>query len=198
MKPTLVVNLLASFLGVSLSLFAQAPTTVAATWDASAKIAELSAQAVRLKPLLDQLTPQDWVAKGAPQAYVSQWRDAKLELEYLTTAAAALEKQPDKLTAAMDTYFRLQSLEFRLDSLIEGVRKYHNPAVGDLLLGVVRANSANRDGLRQYITDLATQQEQTLSIMEQEAQRCRVEVNKTAAPAPRSTTTKAPARSKSK
>src|SRR5438874_1030471 len=110
MKPIVVRSRLASFrshlqiagllfASVSLlvpSLSAQTPTGVTASWDASIKIAELNAQAVRLKPLLEQLTPQDWVAKGAPQAYVSQWRDAKLELEYLTSAATILEKQPEK------------------------------------------------------------------------------------------------------
>ncbi|MEP7353744.1 MAG: hypothetical protein ABI824_10975 [Acidobacteriota bacterium] len=171
---------------------AQAPVSVPAAWDAAPKIAELSAQAARLKPLLEQLTPEDWVAKGAPATYVTQWRDAKLELDYLATAASILQKQPEKLTAALDTYFRLQSLEVRLDSLIEGVRKYHNPAVGDLITGVLRANSANRDGLRQYITDLATQKEQEMGVIDAEAQRCSADLNRL-----RSSSKAAPARTKS-
>ena len=136
-------------------------------------IEALSKQASRLKPILDQLTPQEWVAKGAPDAYVTQWKSAQNELGYLVDAAKSLEKQPDKLTLALETYFRLQGLELRLNSLVDGVRNYQNPAVGDLLVGIAAENSANRDKLRQYITDLATQKEQEFEVVDKEAQRCR-------------------------
>jgi len=53
------------------------------------------------------------------------------------------------------------------------VRRYQNPAVGDLLVSVVSANSANRDQLRQYVTDLAQTKEQEFQIVDGEAQRCR-------------------------
>ncbi|HUA85281.1 MAG TPA: hypothetical protein VMB85_15570 [Bryobacteraceae bacterium] len=146
---------------------------VSADWDVSKSVARLSAQAARLKPILDQLTPQKWVAKGAPQTYVQQWKSAENELTYLVQSAQALEKQPERLTLALDTYFRLQALETELDSLADGVRNYQNPAVGDLLLGVLEENSSNRDALRQYITDLAAQKEQEFQIVDKEAQRCR-------------------------
>ena len=38
-----------------------------AVWDNSPHGADLAAQAARLKPLLDQLKPEEWVAQGAPQ-----------------------------------------------------------------------------------------------------------------------------------
>jgi hypothetical protein len=147
-------------------------------------IASLSAQAARLKPILDQLTPQEWVTKGAPDAYVAQWKGAENELTFLSDSAKALEKQPERLTLALDTYFRLQSLELRLNSLVEGVRNYQNPAVGDLLIGVAAENAANRDKLRQYITDLAATKEQEFEIADKEAQRCRATLNKPAPPKP--------------
>ena len=168
----------------------QTQAGVTASWDRAARIAELSDQAARLKPILDQLTPRQWMAQGAPQAYVTQWDDALKELEYLTAAADIFARQPERLTAAIDTLFRMQALKWRLESLAEGVRKYQNPAVGDLLLGVLRSNSANEDGLREYITDLATQREQELRILDQEAQRCRVEINRTPAPAKSKSSTK--------
>jgi len=146
---------------------------VQAEWDISKTLDSLSSQAKRLKPILDQLTPQEWVAKGAPDAYVAQWKGAQAELGYLVDSAKALEKQPERLTLALDTYFRMQSLETRLNSLVEGVRNYQNPAVGDLLFGVLAENSTNRDKLRQYITDLAATKEQEFKIVDQEAQRCR-------------------------
>ena len=151
---------------------------VATPWDTTPMIASLSSQAARLKPILDQLTPRDWVAKGAPDAYIAQWKGAQDELVFLTDSAKALEKQPERLPLALDTYFRLQSLELRLNSLVEGVRNYQNPAVGDLLIGVAAENSANRDKLRQYITDLATTKEQEFEIADKEAQRCRGSLSK--------------------
>lgn len=162
---------------VAFSAFAQnlsqATQGVTADWDVASTIDALSAQAKRLKPILDQLTPQEWVSKGAPQAYVAQWKGAEDELGYLVNSANALKKQPERLTLALDTYFRLQGLTSRLDSLVDGVRNYQNPAVGDLLIGLLAENSANRDKLRQYITDLAATKEQEFEVADQEAQRCR-------------------------
>ena len=166
MKLLLPVVVFTSLLG------AQSPG-VSADWDVSKTVAALSAQATRLKPILDQLTPQQWVAKGAPETYVAQWKGAEDELGYLVNSAKALEKQPERLTLALDTYFRLQSLELQLNSLADGVRNYQNPAIGDLLLGVLADNSSNRDKLRQYITDLAATKEQEFQIVDKEAQRCR-------------------------
>ena len=160
--------------------FAQT-TGIATPWDTAPMVAALSAQAARLKPILDQLTPKDWVAKGAPDAYIAQWKGAEDELGFLSDSAKALEKQPERLPLALDTYFRLQSLELRLNSLVEGVRNYQNPAVGDLLIGVAAENSANRDKLRQYITDLAAAKEQEFEVADKEAQRCRATLTKPAA-----------------
>ncbi|MGH9558025.1 MAG: hypothetical protein ACRD30_02215 [Bryobacteraceae bacterium] len=168
MKPFLLLALT----GFLLHGQGQQPS-VTPDWDISQSVAALSAQAARLKPILDRLTPADWVSKGAPQTYVDQWKGAENELGYLTQSANALEKQPERLTLALDTYFRLQTLESRLTSLVDGVRRYQNPAVGDLLVGVMDANDANRDKLRQYITDLAATNEEEFKVVDQEAQRCR-------------------------
>lgn len=157
---------------LSLPAFAQE-----AAWDNSPHAAELAAQANRLKPLLDQLKPDEWLAKGAPQAYVTQLKGAQQELVALTASAAILDKQPQKLTAALDTYFRLQTLEWHFESLIEAVRKYQNPAVGDLMLSVLRANSANRDALRAFIADLAARKEQEFTVVNQDAQACRTQLS---------------------
>ena len=160
------------------------PQGVTAEWDISQMLDALASQAKRLKPILDQLNPQEWIAKGAPDAYLSQWRYAQTELVYLTDSAKALGKQPERLTLALDTLFRVQSLETRLTSLVDGVRNYQNPAVGDLLVGVLGENSTNRDRLRQYITDLAANKEQEFQIADKEAQRCRGMLGKQA-PAPK-------------
>jgi len=124
-------------------------------------------------PILEQLTPEKWQAKGAPAAYTEQWRNARNEVGYLLGAAEAMKKQPDKLTLGLETLFRLQAVEAQVTSLTEGVRRYQNPAVGDLLVSVVSGNSANRDQLRQYITDLAQTKEEEFQVVDREAQRCR-------------------------
>ncbi len=147
-----------------------------AAWENSPHAAELSAQADRLKPLLNQLKPDEWLAKGAPDAYVKQFQGAQLELAELAALARKLDQQPQKLTIALDTYFRLQALEWRFESLVAVVNKYQSQALGDQLLSVLRGNSANRDGLRVYITELAAQKEQEFNIVNQDAQSCRTQL----------------------
>lgn len=179
----------------AISLWGQAAPSVPASWDVSKSVSELAAQVAKLKPVLAQLTPQDWVAsKGAPEAYVGQWQGAQQELDYLAQSAGMLEKQPEKLTAALDLYFRLQAVEWRLQSLADGAHKYQSPDAGDQLAEAVGADATKRDQLRQYITDLAAQNEQEFSVVEREAQRCREDQNRQArpaAPAPAKRNTKA-------
>jgi len=157
---------------LSLSAFGQN-----AAWDNSPHAAELAAQTAKLKPLLARLKPDEWVAKGAPQTYVTQLRGAQQELASLEAFAAQLEQQPQKLTVALETYFRLQSLEWRFESLIAVVNKYQDPAIGDQLSSVLHSNSANRDGLRVYITELAARKEQEFTIVNQDAQSCRAQLS---------------------
>jgi len=164
-------------------LFVHAQTGVFAPWDISATIGSLSEQATRLKPVLDQFAPEDWVKKGAPEAYVSQWKSAESQLDSVGDASAAFQKQPEKLSNALNLYFQLQALDLKLGSLVEGVRNYQNPSMGDLLVEVMAENFGNRDKLQHYISDLAVQQEQEFSVADKEAQRCRVLLNRQPAPA---------------
>ena len=152
--------------------FAQVPS-VQAQWDIVQTVQALQTESSRLLPLVDQLTPADWVSKGASPTYVEQWQMAKRELNALTGTTQALVKQPEKLTVALETYFRLQLIETQLNSLGEGVRRYQNPAVADLLQSALSENSIHRGHLQQHITDLASQKEQEFSVIDKEAQRCR-------------------------
>lgn len=156
---------------------AQSSFSVTAAWDTAENIATFADHANRLKPLLDRLTPQEWVSKGAPDVYVGQLQNAQQELAYLTDAAMLFQRQPETLSVALDTYFRFESLEWRMESIIDGVRRYENPAIGDLIQAELQSNANNRDGLRQYITDLAKQKEQEFTVMDREAQRCREATN---------------------
>jgi hypothetical protein len=127
----------------------------------------------RLKPLLDQVKPQEWIAKGAPEAYVAQTKSAQAELNYLIQSAETLQGDPEKMSAALDTIFRMDSLEAILGSLIQGIRRYQNPAMGDLLAGVIAEDANCRNKLRQYVLDLAKDKELQFKVMNEEAQRCR-------------------------
>jgi hypothetical protein len=178
-----------AFFSLFLTVRAQAPQatgqpSVAPEWDISKTIAAFSDQAKRLKPILDQLTPREWVAKGAPQAYLSQWEQAEMELGYVATSAQSLERDPERLTLALDTLFRWERLAVDLTSLVDGIRHYQNPAVGDLVVSVLGENSSNRELLKQHITDLAAQKEEEFAVVDKEAQRCRGQVTRPA-PAPK-------------
>jgi len=146
---------------------------VASEWDVRKLLDSLDLQAQHVKPIIDQVKPETWVAKGAPKAYVTQWTTAQAELKYLLGSSEALSKQPERLTLALETYFRIQALESTLSSVTEGIRKYQNPALADLMQSVVTENSSNADKLRQYVQDLAAQKEQEFQIADREAQRCR-------------------------
>jgi len=159
----------------STTVYSQSPPSggVTSEWDVRKLLDALDLQAKHLQPIIDQVKPESWVANGASQTYVAQWKTAKAQLGYLLSSSEALAKEPERLTLALDTYFRMQAMELTLGSVIEGIRKYQNPALADLVAAVVAENSSNRDRLRQYITDLATQKEQEFKVADREAQRCR-------------------------
>lgn len=159
------------WLGVSAAL-AQ-PGGIAPEWEVRKQMAALAGHLQRIQPVLEQLKPVNWVEHGAPAAYVEQWRRASAEIGYLSGSAQALAEQPEKLTAALDAFLRMQSLDVLLGSITAGARKYQNPAVADLLQGLINDTAADRDRLRQYLIELAADREQQFKIVDQEAQRCR-------------------------
>lgn len=156
---------------------------VASEWDARKIIDALSTQAEHLKPLMDQIQPAGWVAKGASQTYVAQWSAAQTQLKYLISSSEAFARQPERLPLGLDTYFRMESVESALGSLTEGVRKYQNPALASIMQSVIAENSTNRDRLRQYLEDLSKQKEEEFQVADREAQRCRAAL--LSQPAPR-------------
>ena len=168
------------------SLPAQAPSSgVTSQWDIRTMLSNLDARAKQLGPVLDQLHPNDWVKSGAPEAYAAQLTAAKNELNYLLGATRILAKDPEKLPAAIETLFRMQAFDSTLGSIIEGTRKYQNPAIADLMQAVANENDSNRDHLKQYVMDLATDKEHELQVMDAEAQRCRASVSHQKAPGKR-------------
>ena len=178
---------LSLFLLLSFLAHGQTPApSIPNSWDIAPILADFGEKSGRLKPLLDELMPQEWVAKGAPDTYVTELASAKKELDYFAQATKLFEQTPDKLTLALDAYFRWESMHSRLDTLREGARRYQDPALADLLEGVFGVNASNQDKLRRFIADLAVQREEEFGVVSQEAQRCRTSLNRQtpAPPAP--------------
>ncbi len=149
---------------------------VAPEWEARRDIPALPAKVEKLLPVLEQLRPEDWVAKGASDAYVAQWKSVQDEVGYLRDTAQRLAQSPDRLTLALEALFRLQAIDTRLGNLVEAIRKYQNPALADLVQSLAAENATVRVGLQQYIQEVATQRETEWKVMESEAQRCRTQL----------------------
>lgn len=143
------------------------------SWDVKPKAEKVVEEVGRLRPLIERLQPATWVAAGAPAAYEKQWRDCLEGIGHVQDAATRLASQPEKLSIALETLVRLEALLEHANSLTQGVRRYQNPAVSEILESEMSAAGASRGWLRQYTMDLAQQREKELTSAEQEAQRCR-------------------------
>src|SRR6266542_2289413 len=84
---------------------------VAAQWDVAKTLDAIAAHTRRLMPLIEQIHPQDWVAKGAPDTYVSQWNSSRAQAKALIDAASALQRAPERLSGELEALFRLNGLE---------------------------------------------------------------------------------------
>jgi len=163
----------------SVLLFAQAPAAsppapgLPPDWDIRAILEEMSAHATRLAPVLAQIDARSWVAKGASETYAAQLQSSKDQARAMAGDAKALMKNPEKLTACLELYFRIAGLDDMLASLEQGIRRYQDPALAQTLASLAAENGANRDRLRTYIVSLAEEREQVCAVMDREAQRCR-------------------------
>src|SRR5258707_7326420 len=107
--PLLFSTLLA--LTAQMPLTAQTPAAgITPAWDVRTTLTQIQGQVQRYKTLVDQLRVQQWVDGGAPDTYLKQQRVLQTEVGYLTLVTSRLADQPEKLSLALDAYFRLQSL----------------------------------------------------------------------------------------
>ena len=91
-----------------------------------------------------------------------------------------LAANPQKLSASLELFFRINGLETMLSSLEEGLRKYQSPREAQELASLEAENGASRERFRTYIVNLAAQRERDLEVMDREAQRCRAVVTQAA------------------
>jgi hypothetical protein len=142
-------------------------------WDIRPVLKGIAAHAQRLIPTLEKIDAEGMVKNGAPETYLSQINESKVQAKALATEASALANSPEKLSADLATFFRMLSLEKTLYSVQEGLRKYWNPAIADLLNSQMAENGVNRERFQRYVVDLAAEREKECAVMDHEAQRCR-------------------------
>lgn len=169
-------------------LFAGALPTLAqsvgitAAWDIRETIRGVSTNAERIRPVLEQLRPDEWAAAGASTTYADQWKSVQAQLNYLKQTTGDLAADPERMTQTLDVFLRLQSIEGLALSLADGARRYQNPALADLLSGIVSETESSRARLREYLVELVANKEAELKIMDNEAQRCRDSLLRTRPP----------------
>lgn len=152
---------------------AQQPAGLPPEWEVKNNLAALAQQITALKPLLDSVKPDQWTAQGAPEAYKAQWKSVVDEIGYVGRTSGELSADPERLSLALEMYFRVQSLDQMAESLNQGIRKYQSPELADLIRERLSGTSAAREKMRQYIVLLAAAKEGQFKVMDEEAQRCR-------------------------
>ncbi len=163
------------------------------SWDAVSQVKSLAQRAKALEPVLAAIDPEAWIEKGAPQAYVRQLQSTQLEMRNLVGSADRFARRPEQLSAALDTYFLMQSMEQLAGSLAEGVRKYQSGDLADQLVQALVSNSMDKEQLKSYILDLTRMREQEFQVVNEEAQRCRAMISRQSDPPRRSRLQQAPA-----
>ena len=158
---------------------AQAPADgIAAAWDVKSKMAAMASDVGRIEDLLRRVRPNEWISKGAPDAYLRQLESSQTSMQLLIAATGKLAKEPEKLSAALDALFRMDNMDLLLQSLQAGVRRYQGPSLADDIVRFIADNSRHRDMLRQHSVELAAARENELKIIDAEAQRCRTELSR--------------------
>ena len=167
----LVLFLLAS------TLCAQQPGLAPPT-ETGPLFSDLVAQNARLQPLLKQIKPKEWIAAGAPQSYVNLWDTITQENQDFGTQAKALARTPEKLADSLRLLEQMHALQENVAELLQGVGKFQNPALAELISGIQAEGKPARDAYSQRVLDLVTERESQFLTADHEAQRCRTILSK--------------------
>ncbi len=166
-----------AMLVIASGAFAQQPPPLADD-EVAAIFSRISQRAARLGPMLEQLRPADWVAKGAPDTYVAQLDSLKQQFNSIQSDLSDLTQHPDRLTASMKALFRIQAANQALGSLMGGVRKYQNPAMAELIESVAAESARDIEGFEQHLVEMSDAKEQQCALVDREAQRCRATLSR--------------------
>lgn len=152
---------------------ASAPTGVLPEWEIQKLVSDLKQAAEAMRATLPLVKPADWVTRGAPSTYVILSQAAQEQLDYLQQSYDTLRQEPERLSLALDAYFRLVSVKDSMRPLIDGASRYQNADLAQLLQQIADGHNRHAMALREYIVALVAQKERELQIVDGEAQRCR-------------------------
>lgn len=147
-------------------------------WEVLEMAKNLERHTAEVEKLLLQVRPKEWIRDGAPQAYVTQHETVQTEVAHLKLSSQDLARHPEKLSRVVDTFLWLDRISSMLHSIAEGVRRYQNAAVADLLVSAAGRNQGEQDKLKEYMRQLAIQSEAEMEIAHTEAQRCREQLSR--------------------
>jgi hypothetical protein len=156
---------------------------VQTAWNVKVIIDRLIEDNEHFEPVLDAIHPEEWTAKGASPVYVQHLQQAKQQVRDVVITSKMLSVKTEQLSLALDEYFRLEALDSTARSLEEGLRRYADRSSADKLSALIAHNFSAREQFRDYLSSLATSQEQSFKVADQEAQRCRGIISREPAPA---------------
>jgi hypothetical protein len=139
---------------------------------------QISQRAARIEPMLEQLHPKDWIAKGASDTYLAQWSSTVDQFRAIQSDMSALAQHPENLGDSMKALFRVQAAHRMLGSLMGGVRRYQNPALSDLIESVAADVNGDIDRFERYLVQLSDERDQQFTVVDREAQRCRATLSR--------------------
>ena len=142
-------------------------------WEVTALAEGLVEHSKQIEDLLLRVRPKEWIQDGAPQAFVTQHEELIQDIANLSLSAQNVHRNPEKLSAVVDTYLWLDRLDSMIASIANGARKYQNPAVADWLIAAKDRNMGQSEGLKTYLRQLVMASEAEMEIAHSEAQRCR-------------------------
>jgi hypothetical protein len=142
----------------------------------------ISQHAASLAPMLEQVRPDDWIAKGASDTYAAQLASTRQGIAAIQSDMQALAQHPDGLSDGLKALFRVEAVHQLLSSLMGGLRRYQNPALADLIESVAAEDRADLDNMQQYLLQLASDKEEQFAVVDKEAQRCRATLSRQPAP----------------
>ena len=83
---------------------------------------------------------------------------------------------PERLTLVVDTFLWIDRTNSMMVSMTDGVRRYQNAAVADLLESARNQYSGAGEKLKEYMRQLAVSVDAQMQIAHEEAQRCRTQL----------------------
>jgi hypothetical protein len=158
-----------------------AATGLEPSWNIAVVVEEIGKHATRMLALTEQLDATGWERRGASGTYTAQLESSRQQMHAVEVEAAALTRNPERLSAALQLFFRLESVHAMVRTLEEATRRYQSEKLAQSLAALEGEGGANFERLRAYIVNLAQERETQFEVMDREAQRCRATLM---APAP--------------